>query len=373
MALSWPVKADAAIGAHARPPSRARTLGKTAPTHILIACMPKSGSTFLTDVVASLPGFRRADLTPAYGRRQQELDEVCLRRFAKSDYVAQNHVQHSDWTFELCRDYGVRPVVLVRDLFDVVVSLRDHLRNEGPVSPIFFAERHHAALADDKLERMIARVALPWYVGFYMSWRLAPDALLVRYEEAVAAPVQTVARILAFSGRTLPAKDIEAAVGKVRAAAASRLNVGASGRGAGLSRDVVRDVLDLIDFYPEAADDPYIKDAKARGLALLAGVDAATAPSRPASPRPSPGVAARLARWWRRKAERIAMRGLVPLALTTFGLLYWRWPQDLVPDARPHGLVDDAAVLLILSLAAGRLTAYKPRAPRPRRPAALWL
>src|SRR5215469_9190289 len=148
-------------------------------THVLVACMAKSGSTFLTDVIAELPGFRRALLVPAQGRRAQELDEACLQAVDRCDYVAQNHVPYSDWTGELCAEYGVAPVVLVRDLLDVVVSLRDHLRQQGPVSPIFFAEPHHASLDDDALALMIVRLALPWYLNFYMSWRQAPDALLV--------------------------------------------------------------------------------------------------------------------------------------------------------------------------------------------------
>src|SRR5579862_7683714 len=122
-------------------------------SHVLVACMPKSGSTFLCDIIAGLPGFRQVDLSPAYGRRQQELDEACLKRVNRFDYVSHNHVQYSDWTGALCRAYGVTPIVLVRDLFDVTVSLRDHIRNEGPVSPVFFADGPHRDLDDETLER----------------------------------------------------------------------------------------------------------------------------------------------------------------------------------------------------------------------------
>src|SRR5262249_25059956 len=134
-------------------------------------------STFLADVIAELPGFRRATLMPAFGRREQELDETCLRAFDRFAYVAQNHVRYSDWTGQLCADYGLTPIVLVRSLLDAVVSLRDHLRRESSVVPSLVAEPHHAAMSDAQLERMIARLALPWYLGFYMSWRRSPDAL----------------------------------------------------------------------------------------------------------------------------------------------------------------------------------------------------
>src|ERR1700735_4223003 len=65
------------------------------PVHILIACMPKSGSTFLSDVIGQCPDFRRAVLTPSAGRREQEIDEQLLRRLDRVSFVAQHHVRNS--------------------------------------------------------------------------------------------------------------------------------------------------------------------------------------------------------------------------------------------------------------------------------------
>ena len=113
---------DVASKRRRQPKSQAR------PVHVLIACMPKSGSTFLADVISQCPGFRRAILTPSAGRREQEIDEQLLRKHGKVSYVAQHHVRNSEWTSEMCRTYGVTPIVLVRSLQDVVVSLRDHMR-----------------------------------------------------------------------------------------------------------------------------------------------------------------------------------------------------------------------------------------------------
>lgn len=354
----------AAVRAHSIPRKPARRLLR-APSHILVACMPKSGSTFLSDVIAELPGFRRMELAPAYGRRQQELDEACLRGADPFNFVAQNHVQYSDFTAEMCRDYGVAPIVLVRDLLDVIVSLRDHLRNEGHVSPIFFAEPHHAALSDAELELMIARLALPWYVSFYMGWRRAPDALMVRYEELVEAPIQVVGRILAFAGAGVSAREIETAVQRVRGAGASRLNVGVAGRGAALRPEIARAVLELLAFYPEAGPDPFIESTRQRCADLLAGRPSPTQPVRNVLPPARPLHP--LVRWWRKSGERIVMRGMIPLALAGLGLAYWIWPNDLVPDAARYGYADDVAFLLLTGVIAGRMTKYKPRAPRIRR------
>ena len=49
------------------------------------------------------------------------------------------------------------------------------------------------------------------------------------------------------------------------------------------------------------------------------------------------------------------------MALLVLGVLYWIWPNDLVPDSQALGYVDDAAILLVFSFVAGRLTKYKAK------------
>jgi uncharacterized membrane protein YkvA (DUF1232 family) len=338
------------------------------PRHILVACMPKSGSTFLSEMIAQLPGFRRVDLVPAYERREHELDEFCLQQFDRFNFVAQHHVRYSSWTAGMCRDYGLAPIVVVRSLLDVVVSLRDQVRNQNHKWPIFFAEPHHGTLDDAELEAMIARLALPWYLNFYMGWRRAPDTMMVDYADLTGAPVAVAADVLAFAGVSASEADIEAALARIRSYGDGRMNVGVAGRGADLRPETVRAVLDLIDFYPEAADDPYIQEVKAQGLAVLSGTHAPAHRQARRTPKPR-GFGPSVRRWWRRWAKRIAMRGLLPVALTVLGVLYWIWPADLLPDQGPYGHLDDVVVLLIGGILAGRLTKYKPPSPRLRRKA----
>ena len=334
------------------------------PAHILIACMPKSGSSFLSGVIERLPGYRRVQLIPDYDRREHELDEFCLRQVDRFSYVAQHHVRYSHWTADMCRHYSLAPVVLVRNLLDVAVSLRDAVRKDGPVWPFFFAQPHHAELSDAELEEMIVRLALPWYVNFYTGWRQAPDALLVEYEHLIADPVGTVGRVLAHVGVAASTADIAAAVREISANDRSRFNVGLVGRGAGLRPDLVPDVLQMVDFYPEAASDPYIETLRTQSQTDVSG--------RVAPPRRAPSPPQRTAltlgqRWWRRNAPRIGIRILAPLALIACALAYWVWPNDLMPDASLHGRFDDLSFLAIACVLAGRLTLYRPGLPRLRR------
>jgi uncharacterized membrane protein YkvA (DUF1232 family) len=331
------------------------------PPHILIACMPKSGSTFLSNVIAELPGFRRADLVPDFDRREQELDEFCLRGADPFAYVAQHHVRYSQWTHDLCRDYGLTPIVLVRDLLDVVVSLRDHLRRESAAQPQFFAEAHHAAMDDARLEAMIVRLALPWYLNFYMSWRRAPGALVVRYEDLTADPTQTVREVLRFADVHASRRDIDGAIQRALGGGRSRLNVGASGRGAALSPDLAREVQGLLDFYPEASNDPYVRSLRAKAETAPSGAPLPSPPVVRAIAAPAARKTSALGRWWKRHQTRVFMRVLTPVTLCALAFAYWAWPNDLIPDSSPWGRLDDLTCLTVACLMAGRLTKYRPR------------
>jgi hypothetical protein len=315
--------------------------------------MPKSGSTFLSDVIGKCPGFRRAILTPSAGRREQEIDEQLLRKLDRVSFVAQHHVRNSDWTAEMCRGYRVTPIVLVRGLQDVVVSLRDHMRHESAVFPQFFADASHAALDDAALEQMIARLALPWYLNFYMSWRQTPGALMVSYEDLTAAPYQVIDDILQFAGANVSAEALREAVVKVEGRDASRLNVGIGGRGASLQPETIRTILGLIDLYPEAAADPYIMSVRAQADAALTGAPSPPPPRQPRRPVAEQATAPR--RGLRKNYKKLLVHWVLPAALMILGLSYWAWPYDLIPDHSAYGYVDDATVMLVSSFLAGVL------------------
>ena len=332
----------------------------TAPVRILLACMPKSGSTFFSDIIGELPDFLRVALTPAFERREQELDEGRIQHLRYQNYIAQHHVRHSDWTEKMCRDYGLKPVVLVRSPLDAVISLRDHMRREGVTVPMLYAETHHAELDDDTLEEMIVRLAVPWYVNFYMSWRNVPGILMISYEELIADPERVTREALSFAGADVPNREIAKAVNRVRVRGLSRFNIGVVGRGAALRPETIRDLVALFDFYPEAANDPYVKGLRAQAAAALEGRSApmlGPVAMRPSEPAPA-------------AAERPLLKSRVlaaarhygyQITLIAVGFLYCIWPEDIVPDGKWFGRIDDAVFLTLLAFLAGRVGKRTPR------------
>lgn len=224
--------------------------------HILIACMPKSGSTFLANLVASYDSIKRVKLLPDYGDREQELCELRLLMSHGRSYVAQQHLRNSEWTQELIRRYSLSPVVLNRNLSDCVVSIRDHIRKERNFGSIIAVNDHVISLDDEALDRLIIQVAMPWYLGFFEGW-IRSDALILTYDDVVSAPARVLRTVLLNAGVKVEDSALEAAVHSV-VGKQNRLNVGASGRGKSLSDINKARLGELIALFPHAAKSEYI-------------------------------------------------------------------------------------------------------------------
>jgi hypothetical protein len=178
-----------------------------------------------------LDGFSRASWTPAYGRREQELDENLVAAPSPTPHqVAQHHVRASEHVLELTRRHQLVPIVLVRNIFDCAVSLAEHMGNESPVFPMAYVQNHMAHSRFEQRLDAVVDLALPWYINFYASWfEHAPDRI-VSYEDLVLAPTAAQAEILNGLGVTTDAIQLHAAAvamgqGEVR------FNVGMAGRG----------------------------------------------------------------------------------------------------------------------------------------------
>jgi hypothetical protein len=227
--------------------------------------MPKSGSTFLSTALASYPGFRRETLTPSFGHREQELSELFLSRYNHTAYVAQQHVRNSSWTQHLIDKYNLTPIVLVRNLADAAISLRDHLRRESLREPMTFFTPEHAALPDAELEACIVDLAMPWYLNFYVGWKHCKKSRILFYDDVVKTPEAAMAAVFESAHMAYNEKDIQSAVAAARGKS-TRLNVGVSGRGKHLAPKAAETLNRLLDWYPEFKDDRLFVETRERFL-----------------------------------------------------------------------------------------------------------
>lgn len=216
---------------------------------ILLACMPKSGSTYLADLLASLPSMHRAHLVPNYGRREQVLGIVQLVQYRRINYVSQLHLKPSETTRELMTSFGLRPVVLIRNLWDVMVSLRDHMHHHSLDWSMAQVDPEFCSWDQDRQYDFLARAMMPWFIDFHVSWSRIADKLALNYESLIADPSAVVMRIVEWSGLSVSPEDVAAAVAGV--GHARTFNQGGSGRGRAVPESARTHVRALASYYPD--------------------------------------------------------------------------------------------------------------------------
>lgn len=226
--------------------------------HVLIACFPKSGSTYLSNMIQQIMGFERVGFVEAYAHNEQDISRNVIRRHRFKNTVSQHHVKGTPRNVALLKHYDVKTIILTRDIHDVIMSIRDHIINEDHRSPLGYVPTHYFDMSESEKLTFIIRIMVPWYFSFYMSWLEAAqtefDVKWVRYEDLFGAHISSMQDILSFCGTQSDEDIIEAASETVKKNRA-RFNVGKSGRGdANLNashKKAIRDIALACHLSPE--------------------------------------------------------------------------------------------------------------------------
>lgn len=159
---------------------------------VLLACMPKSGSTFMSRVLTECSDYT-LDKNLRLSADVQEFSPVGLFRARDRRVISQCHMVASNYAVEQVNEYGIKVIVLERNVLDALVSLQNHcnrdpvmLRNMSPWFGYFGAD-FLGLPPERQLDRLI-ELALRWYVLFHVTWKrqqrnfLTPP-LMCRYEQ----------------------------------------------------------------------------------------------------------------------------------------------------------------------------------------------
>jgi len=214
--------------------------------------MPKSGSTFLKRALMDVTGFSSAYLGYAFERNEQDLYFPALIDHWNVATVTQQHLRATGPNLELMHQFEIRPVILIRNLFDTVVSIRDYLFTEGLSNfPSLYVTERMADLSRERQLDLLIMHAVPWYFNFYVSWfdtcrHEAIDALWLRYDDLIQDWAGGVRRVLDFYHLDAPENAIQETLDRLHTGDRSvvRINVGVSGRGNELTepqRDRIRE------------------------------------------------------------------------------------------------------------------------------------
>lgn len=237
---------------------RLKRLGRRDSRCILLAAMPKSASTFLSNIIAEILGYQHGYLAFAYHNIEQELYLPKLIDSWGRGTVVQQHVRANKPNLKILEEFRLRPVVLTRNLFDIVVSLRNHLLNERPdnIPSLYLSEEFESFGTEQQLDTVIT-LYVPWLVAFYVSWanaetRSAVPMMWLRYEDCIADWPGAASAILDFHGLEHRRDVLEDRINRASAAAARRTNRGVAGRGLSvLNERQIDAVVEVTRLYPE--------------------------------------------------------------------------------------------------------------------------
>lgn len=185
----------------------AKEAAKQRGPNVYIACMPKSGSSFLANSISKGLNHSFSIITSSRSKnpshfginpREQELCELAIVKKLitnkKDSLVAQHHTKASPYTTQILSAYNFRIIVIVRNIFDLIVSADDmwmkwdmsNPYNNGPnILPLNFNEM--------KLENRYKILAYSlgiWCIQFYASWmrqkKMGTTFLEVNYDTDIA-------------------------------------------------------------------------------------------------------------------------------------------------------------------------------------------
>ncbi len=221
--------------------------------------MPKSGSTFLANALAQVTGYSQVQLCFGYERHEQDLYLPKVVDACRKNTITRHHTRATYHNIDILRKFNIRPIVLTRNLFDVVPSIKDHLFAEGfEKFPGFYCTERFAELSEEKQLDCIIDLVLPWYVNFYVSWfdawqhRQLP-VLWLRFEDVVKDWPSALQAALEFYGVRKSDTEIQEAVERTYQLdpKITRINVGKRKRDkVMLSEQQKQRVSKLASFYP---------------------------------------------------------------------------------------------------------------------------
>lgn len=211
--------------------------------------LPKSGSTWLTNIMSNIymdMGWSVGRLVPLYGRRNQEIDPRYFFQYGSFNsnvFFIQQHCVYSDYTHYLINISRTKCILQVRNLFDVAVSVYDHVSQvlDNGHNELKNFPKGVSAMNKEMLMDYVIHVEMPWYIKYVEGWYNSPlmktgKIFKVKYEEMLYDVVSSVKGIIEFAELNVSEETIINAIGNTRSAN-TRFNKGKIGRGSEVLND----------------------------------------------------------------------------------------------------------------------------------------
>jgi hypothetical protein len=212
---------------------------------LFFAFAPKAAGTFLRTAAIEATGGQLVRIAHALGGREAQpylplFLQYYLGGVCDCALVAHAHIQALAGNRHFLEVFGIRPIIMLRPLADMLASYQDMLeavpesRADGLncVIPDAFGDFSPAQKSDFMID-----IIAPWYVSYFATWidytQQRPDQVCVlHYADFLGDPVSVLENALAHAGLARPRAVCERALSRSwRERGALRFNRGVSGRG----------------------------------------------------------------------------------------------------------------------------------------------
>lgn len=214
----------------------------------------KSGGVHIANCLGLVLGWRRSTLCAwqQAGLAEHDINPyVAGNMLPQGSFVYHMHTRAWPQNTDLLKCFDVRPIVLIRNLADVIVStrddcLKDHQSALDPkLLPGVYIPGVFVDMSEEQRQLFLVQNLGPWLLSFYVGWKRQTDVpcLWVRYEEHFADQVKSLRRMLVW----LEMKGSDEELRKVSEMKAFNFNRGISGRGRDLcpvSRAAMESLID---------------------------------------------------------------------------------------------------------------------------------
>lgn len=225
--------------------------------HILIACLPKSGSTFLANTLSQVTGYDFVQFQPIRGTNDHNIDKGVLLSSLNKNTVTQLHLKPNDFNFKNLKAYQIKVIFLNRGLVDSLKSFHHHILNENDKWFMFTVAGDFKNWTIERQFDFLIDMVLPWYINFITYWKLRIndgelEVLEIDFDEFKKDNIATIEKILKFYDLSFPREIVKEALNasyenKVKL----RVNERKEKSGYELSDEQIARIKKYLSYYPE--------------------------------------------------------------------------------------------------------------------------
>lgn len=123
---------------------------------------------------------------------------VAQALFPLSKFIFHQHVKATKGNLSLIGAYRMRPIVNIRNIYDVMVSTKEKL-DAGILMPCVVSPADWREMPENEQWLWLAYNSAQWNIAFYASWLMSNvPALVVKYHEFYADKVQGMRKVVDF-------------------------------------------------------------------------------------------------------------------------------------------------------------------------------